>query len=274
MLYKEIGVSMAAIAVAACGGDAASSAQKLIAECAGSALVGSKHIRYTGPMPLSEGQLFVRLAPDLVVPGPDAKAMFGDPLPANFLVKKPPVADCANTKDRHTDLKAELGVTVATLPVSGQLKTDLSRGQLTSATVSGFTWQWVNYVELNAQLARLPENDAVRSAVRKGNTEIVIGALRVANYRAEVDLTQANDVDLSAKYSGPLTGAMKADLGAGVQYVVKEKGKIVLTIPGETYVAGVFRPISAGGQVESGGGREMVTINEIQVTETAVQGMQ
>lgn len=247
-----------------------SQAGKLVAECAQSAMIGPKHIRYTGPFPLSAGQVFVRLGDDLVLPGPTATTMFGDPLPKNLLLTTQGTGNCSQTSTSKSDLKTELGVTVKTLPVSGELKNDFAKGEVTSVTVDGFEWIFVDPIEYGSQVAKLSEQAPVRQAIAKGNVEAAIGVLKVKNYRAEVDLSRSSDTGLKAKYSGPLPQALSGELGAGVSYAASGNGKITLSIPGDVYVAGVFRSLGKGGQVESGNEPASST-QPPRISETSVQ---
>jgi hypothetical protein len=228
----------------------AQTAAQAIKGCAGSDVLPSTAIMYTGPTGAGPGSFWVAMNGNQTefVIGAIPADIFGSPVPQNIYA--PPSTDgaCAFSSSATTEVKLNLGADLKTLPLSASAETDLKDATVIDVTADGFQWESVKYLVYNAQLS---SSQSAR-AYFKPNVWVAIGMLKVRNYVANLDVSKVQNVDLSAKYNGPLGGAMTGNLSGGVTASYNGSGKLKLTIPGETYVAGVFRPLNpASGQVES-----------------------
>lgn len=252
----------ACVTLSGCNEDKVNAADssQAIKNCAANDTIPGAAIRYTGPTgvgPGTEWAVLRRTTEDgktLVVTqiGATPETIFGNPPPKDIFAPEPTAAGCSMSSTSKTNLGLTFGLSGATLPVSGALKTDLAKAKILSVSVEGFAWHSLQLLNFNDRLLKLPAG----SPFKGGGPipiEVALSMLKVKNYVATLDVTDVKGVDLKAKYNGPLPKELTGDLSAGVTASYDGKGHLELKVPGETYVAGVFWPLNAAtSMVQSG----------------------
>lgn len=242
------------------GCEATPSKKPLIAalkNCAATDLTAEDIIRYTGPVGSGPGSRWVVFNNTSTAIAADITDLLGNPVPPEVFAKPPGVAgqcDIGNTTT--TSIGGELSLSIATLPVSGDLKARLANVKVSSVTVNGYQWESIKFDVYNNLISKIPEGSPYR--VPGAGRQTAIAMLKVKGYTATLDTTSSQSAELNAKYSGELPKALTGDLGGGVKASVDNKGKFQITIPGETYIAGIFRPVNAGtGEAQSAKNQKM-----------------
>jgi len=225
-----------------------------IKKCAESEIVKSSVIIYTGPVGAKEGSRWVKLSDELMVVAAEVDDIFPPKAPDNIFATTPDASNCSFNQTTKVDLGGELGVSVKTLPVSATLKGKIGDSSKITATVDGFQWRWVKFDTYNEKIKALKADSTYRNPGMGRYTSL--GMLKVNGYTALVEFTNNTDLGVGVGYTGPLPASLAGEVNAGVTASITKEGKLELKIPGESYVAGVFRPVKADGTTESS------TINE------------
>lgn len=234
-----------------CKSDAsAATAAQAIKQCAASDAAPASAIRYTGPTGAGPGSYWVQTtgAGSVFVIGALPEDIFGKPVPENIFAPAPNAGVCAYSSNKSIDLKANIGADLRALPLSAKAQAELKDAQIVSVAADAFQWNSIKYLVYNEEIIKSERAKAYRGP----NIWVAVGMLRVKNYVATLDVSNVRNIDLSGKYNGPLGEAVTGNLSAGVTSSYDGASKLKLTVPGETYVAGLFRPANAvSGEVES-----------------------
>jgi hypothetical protein len=210
-------------------------------QCAVSDVLPADLIVYTGPTGAGPGSYWVSLngTNTQLTIGAEPTDIFGPNVPANIFGSKGQASSCDFSSSSTTEVKLNVGADLTTLPLSASAEADLKDATVLSVTADGFQWEPIKYLVFNQEIAKSPY---VKALLRK-DLWVSIGMLKIRNYVANLDVSKVRNVDLSAKYNGKLSGSVAGNLSAGVTGSYDGKATLKLTIPGETYVAGVFRQV-------------------------------
>jgi len=262
---KSIGLAVAAcfsllyLTSGICATASGASAAHTIKECVSTDLIGQGDIYYTGPVPYGPGARWFKETPTLIVLAADVKDIFGPNVPKRIYA---PVASvggaCSLSSTKKTELSADLGVDIAALPLSANLKGRLGTSVHVTATVDGFSWEAVKVDVYNDAIRKLPNDSSFKHP--KAGRLTAIAMLKVRGYTATIDLTSNNELGLGANFKGPLPKRFSGEIKANASATVTADGKLVISVPGETYIAAILRPINADtGETESSGPGVRVT---------------
>lgn len=243
-----------------------------IKTCASTEAVGAGQIIYTGPVGVGPGSRWVRLNADLLKIAAEAKDIFGKvPTDPDFMAPPPGTgANCDIASTKKTNLGGDLGVSVATLPISVDLKAKIGNSANVIVTVEAFEWHDVKFDVYNALLKALPEASPFKHPAPGRFT--AVSMLKVKDYTATVDVAKNTDLGLGVGYKGPLPASVVGDVKANVTATVTEAGKLVIKVPGESYVAGIFRPINGSTGTTESVTRVTGTPNDWSVVQSGVEG--
>jgi hypothetical protein len=240
------------LSASSCTHDPQGDISKAIRDCASSDAVGVGQIIYTGPVGVGPGSRWIRLNADLLRIAADARNIFGAiPTSPDFMAPPPGTGtNCDMARNTKRSLGADLGVSVATLPISANLKTKIGNSAKVSVSVEGFEWQDVMVDVYNGLIDSLPDASPYK---RPGPGRLTaISMLRVKGYEATVDFNANTDLGLGVGYKGPLPANLVGEVKTSVTATVTDDGKLVIKVPGESYIAGIFRPVNgASGRTES-----------------------
>lgn len=225
-------------------------AAKTIKECASSDLVKSGQIIYTGPVGSGPGSRWIVLNEGPTVIAADVKDIFSRDMPEILAAPPTTGTNCNLSTTKKVDLGVDLGVSVSTLPVSADLKSKIKTSASVQSTIDGFEWHSIKVDVYNNLISALPDASPYK---RPGPGRMTaVAMLRVKGYTATIDVGTNTDLGLGVGYVGPLPASVSGDVKGKVSAAVTTTGKLVITIPGEVYIAGIFRPVNGGsGRTES-----------------------
>jgi hypothetical protein len=225
-------------------------AANTIKACASSDLVKTSQILYTGPVGSGPGARWIVYPNGPSIIAADAKDIFGKEIPEAIADRPASGANCNLNNTKKIDFGLDLGVSISTLPVSADLKSKIGNTANVTSTIDGFEWQSIKVDVYNKMISDLPDSSPYK---RPGPGRMTaVAMLRVKGYTATVDVSSQTDLGLGVGYKGPLPSSLVGDVQGKVQAAVTTTGKLVISVPGEVYIAGIFRPIDGGtGKTES-----------------------
>lgn len=227
----------------------ADGAVKIIKDCAATDLVKSSQIIYTGPVGSGPGTRWIIFNNGYSQIAADVKDMFGREIPEAIASRPASGTNCNLNTERKLELGVDMGVTIATLPVSSDLKSKIGNSKKVVSTIDGFEWRTIKFDVYNQLIEALPASSPYKQPGPGRMT--AVSMLQVKGYTASVDVGSSTELGLTAGYTGPLPAALIGDVKGKINAAITSSGKLVISIPGEVYIAGIFRPVSGNGKTES-----------------------
>lgn len=210
---KMVAVAVAVSSLAGCGtNDAKSAWNDVVKKCAASDLT-AKTVLYFGPTNnVGPGSIW-REGPE---GGYRLRWTDKDLTWASNVVQPGGPLACEGKVVADFSGKASVGLTSLVAPASGELAGDLKRARTISAKANALAWDTIKEGPYEQHVNNLPQDSGVKQELHSGTRLVMVRALRVSGFTADLTFSQSDAASLKAKFNGEITSGVDAELSAGL----------------------------------------------------------
>ena len=163
---------------------------------------------------------------------------------------------CSGTHTSKVDVSGSLSFENAVTPFSAELSAELRRAKTISIKASAIVVESLRQTPFEEFAKNEPTLSLVYKALAPAGRYVLVEALKVTGYTAELDFDQEVAPAIKAKYSGPLSKAVTGNLGATITATWTSQTKLQLQSSEGFYIAGRMRAFDLLGKGFSAGGEE------------------
>jgi hypothetical protein len=154
---------------------------------------------------------------------------------------------CQGSKTSKISGGATAKFTSQLAPLNGQVAADLSRATSVEVKASKMKWDLLLEGPYEQAVRQLAANSAIRQDLEKPGRLVMYRALKVQGFEARMSFDRSAAAELQAKYSGGALQKLNGELGAGLNVKWTSETEMVITAPGDFYVAGELVPYETTG---------------------------
>lgn len=145
---------------------------------------------------------------------------------------------CQGSKTTKISGGAAAKVSSQLTPLNGEVAADLSRATSVEVKASKMAWDVLLEGPYEQAVLQLESNSPIRQDLEKTGRLVMYRALKVQGFEAKMSFDKSAAAELKAKYSGGALQALNGELGAGLNVKWASETEMVITSPGDFYVAG------------------------------------
>lgn len=153
---------------------------------------------------------------------------------------------CQNATRRRLTGQAAATFASQLSPLSAEASADFARAKSAEVKASMMKWDLLLEGPYEQAVIGMPPGSQVQEDLRRPGRLVLYRALKVRGFEAKMTFDDAVGAQLQGKYSGPAIKALNGELGAGLNFRWTNAGELIITSPGDFYVAGELVPFDSG----------------------------
>jgi hypothetical protein len=179
------------------------------------------------------------------------------PTPKAFIRLSPSGYQCKGGREVNFQLNIMVAANSSTLPLSAELSNDLKWATNIRVTVGGMVWDELNELDYEEYFKKtLGAGNKYYEDMNVPERLVLLRALAVKDLVMVYEFSQENAAALKAKYTGPLGGKSKGDIGAGLSADWHQGNNLAITAPGQVWVLGELVPFRSSTGFAAAGPRD------------------